>query len=717
MIKNLCFALAATFLFFSVSLANVPTLWSVNSRADVLRGDPSGVSVGPNGELTLAPRLTEAFNTGQPYIWSTAADSVGNVYIGTGGEGRVFRVTPAGAGSLFADLGEQNVTAIAIGRGSEVFAATSPDGKVYRINAAGNSEVFFEPNEKYIWSLAVMNDGSLAVATGENGKVFRVRSAGAAAAASLFYDSSELHIISLATDAQGNLIAGTDSNGLVLRIDQSGRAFALLDSPLREIHSVAVGRDGSIYALAISESVSTATPEASPTPASRTVTADKALPTAQPTPEKSRYDLSAAKSAVYRIAANGANEVIWSSGTVVGFSLLPLPGGGGVHIGTSDKGRIYTISDSAKEQLTVQTGAGQVSTLLQAGNTVIAGGSNQGVLYRLGPDTVAQGTYDSPVLDARSSADWGRIWWRAEGNVTIETRSGNTEEPGETWTAWEPVRGETTAGKINSPSARFVQWRATLRSGTPAAALREVTLAFVPTNIAPEITSLTGLPANVGLAPNPPIQIDPNIETSGMDPAIFGIPNQAPPPRRVYQKGAAAFQWTAEDRNGDTLVYDVYLKEVRDRDFVKIRSGIAENFITIDGTSLADGRYLIKVVARDSVQNSASRVLSGERISEPFDVDNTQPRVTVVGQPTVANGRARVIFVAVDGAGYLVKAEASIDGGPWMPVAAEDGLTDGPNERFIVETAVPANVVSSIVLRVFDSAGNIGNARALINRQ
>ncbi|HMS08218.1 MAG TPA: hypothetical protein PKE66_01940 [Pyrinomonadaceae bacterium] len=716
MIKNLCFALASILFFVAVSSANVPKLWSVNSRADVLKGEPNGVSVGANGELTLAPRLTEAFNTGQPYIWSSAADAVGNIYVGTGGEGRVFRVTPAGAGSLFADLGEQNVTAIAIGRGGEVYAATSPDGKVYRINAAGNAEVFFEPTEKYIWSLAVMNDGSLAVATGENGRIFRVRSAGAAAPPSLFYDLSELPIFSLAADQQGNLIAGTDSNGLVLRIDQNGKAFALLDSPLREVHSVAVGRDGSIYALAISESVSTATPAASPTPEPRTVTTDKASPAAQPTPEKSRYDLSAAKSAVYRIGANGANEVIWSSGTVVGFSLLPLPGGGGVHLGTSEKGRVYKISDSADEQLVVQTGAGQVSTLLQAGNAVIAGGSNQGVLYRLGPDAVAQGTYESPVLDARSSADWGRVWWRSEGNVTIETRSGNTEEPGETWAAWEPVRGETTAGKVNSPSARFVQWRATLRSGTPAATLREVTLALVPANIAPEITSLIGLPANVGLAPNPPIQIDPNIETSGMDPAIFGIPNQVPPPRRVYQKGAAAFQWTAEDRNGDALVYDVYLREVRDRDFVKIRSGISENFITIDGTGLADGRYIIKVVARDSAQNAAARALAGERTSEPFDVDNTQPQVTIAGQPTLANGRARVIFTAMDGAGYLIKAEASIDGGPWMPVAAEDGLTDGPNERFIVETAIPATGSSSVVLRVFDSAGNIGNARALINR-
>ncbi|MBK9164075.1 MAG: hypothetical protein IPM21_09190 [Acidobacteria bacterium] len=716
MIKSLCLALAANFLFAISLSANVPTLWTVNSRADVLRGEPNGVSVGANGSLTLAPRLTEAYNTGQPYIWSTAADAAGNIYVGTGGEGRIFRVTPAGAGSLFADLGEQNVSAIAVGRSGEVFAATSPDGKVYRITSAGNAEVFFEPNEKYIWSLAVMSDGSLAVATGENGKVFRVRSAGAAAAASLFYDSSELHIISLAADAQGSLIAGTDSNGLVLRIDTSGRAFALLDSPLREVHSVAVGRDGSIYALAINESISTATPEASPTPVSRTVTIEKTATVTPPTPEKSRYDLSAAKSAVYKIAASGANEVIWSSGTVVGFSLLPLPGGGGVHLGTSDKGRIYSISDSAEEQLVVQTGAGQVSTLLQAGNAVIAGGSNQGVVYRLGPETVAEGRYESPVLDARSSADWGRIWWRAEGNVTIETRSGNTEEAGETWSTWEPVRGETMAGRITSPAARFVQWRATLRSGGTPAALREVTLAFVPANIAPEITSLTGLPANVGLAPNPPIQIDPNIETSGMDPAIFGIPNQPPAPRRVYQRGAAAFQWTAEDRNGDSLLYDVHIKEVRDRDFVRIRSGIPETFITIDGTSLADGRYIIKVVAKDSVQNAPARVLSGERTSEPFDVDNTQPSVTVVGQPTVANGRARVVFSARDAGGYLRKAEVSVNGGPWMPIAADDGLTDGPEERFTVESAVPTSGVSSVVLRVFDSAGNIGNARALINQ-
>ena len=49
-------------------------------------------------------------------------------------------------------------------------------------------------------------------------------------------------------------------------------------------------------------------------------------------------------------------------------------------------------------------------------------------------------------------------------------------------------------------------------------------------------------------------------QSSGLDPAIFGIPNAAIPPRRVYQRGATSLQWTAEDRNGDKLVYDVYYK-------------------------------------------------------------------------------------------------------------------------------------------------------------
>src|SRR2546423_14632011 len=94
------------------SLAAEPSVWSVNSRAEVLRGDARGVSIAQDGTISLAPKLTEVFKTGQQYIWSSAVDRDGNTYLGTGGEGKIFKVGPDGSGSQFADLAGMNVSAM-----------------------------------------------------------------------------------------------------------------------------------------------------------------------------------------------------------------------------------------------------------------------------------------------------------------------------------------------------------------------------------------------------------------------------------------------------------------------------------------------------------------------------------------------------------------------------------------------------------------------------
>ena len=170
------FCLAA-FFAFNIFAAG-PAVWSVNSRAEVMRGDAHGVSIDESGAITLAPKLTEVYRTDQPYIWSSVVDDAGSIYLGTGGDGKIFKVDAAGKGSLFTDLTELNVSALAIGRSGELYAATSPDGKVYRVDASGKADVYFDPKQKYIWSLAVLPDGSLAVGTGENGRLYKVRSAG-----------------------------------------------------------------------------------------------------------------------------------------------------------------------------------------------------------------------------------------------------------------------------------------------------------------------------------------------------------------------------------------------------------------------------------------------------------------------------------------------------------------------------------------------------------
>ena len=155
----------------SAGYAGQPVIWETSGRAELLKGDARGVSISDTGMLMLAPRLTEIFNTEQAFVWSSAVDGQGNVYLGTGHDGKIYRVSPEGRGALLYDAAELDVTSLTTGRDGAVYAGTSPDGKVYRIAADGRAEVFFDPADKYIWSLAVLNDGSLAVGTGDNGGV------------------------------------------------------------------------------------------------------------------------------------------------------------------------------------------------------------------------------------------------------------------------------------------------------------------------------------------------------------------------------------------------------------------------------------------------------------------------------------------------------------------------------------------------------------------
>src|SRR5262249_12453417 len=154
--------------------------------------------------------------------------------------------------------------------------------------------------------------------TGDKGKLYRVSSAGAKPESSILVDTNQTHIMSLAVTAQGDLIAGTDPGGLVLRVSPDGKAFALLDASLREMHAVAPPSDGSVYCRGLA-GVAATTRATTTTAAARTdaaaaaaaitpaVTAadETAAAAAQPSPTRSRSDLTNARTAVFRILPDG----------------------------------------------------------------------------------------------------------------------------------------------------------------------------------------------------------------------------------------------------------------------------------------------------------------------------------------------------------------------------------------------------------------------------
>jgi hypothetical protein len=237
----------------------------------------------------------------------------------------------------------------------------------------------------------------------------------------------------------------------------------------------------------------------------------------------------------------------------------------------------------------------------------------------------------------------------------------------------------------------------------------------LPRNVAPEVLSINVLPIGVGLQQIAQVGKDPNVESSGLDPSLFGPVAQAPP-RRFYQRGARSFQWQAEDRNNDTLEYSIYYRALNEQTFRLLKDNLPDNFYTIDGATLADGRYVIKVVVSDAPDNPPGQKLSSERLSEPIDIDNTPPVVKVMGQPQITRDAVRVMFAVEDATGKIKKADASFNGAAWAPVFQDDGIADSGQEVYTVEFSSLGPGEHTISLRSFDSSGNVGTLSITVRR-
>lgn len=712
---------AATVFHPPSALAGGTQYWELQGQANYLRGEAQGISISREGRIMLSPRFDETFNTSQAFVWSIATDRQGNIYLGTGHEGKLFKVETNGTGKLLFDAEELDVTALATDDDGNLYAGTSPNGKVYRITPQGQSSVFFDPEDTYIWAL-IHHSGSLYVGTGGKGKVYTVAKTGTAR---VLADTKETNITSMSLDTKGDLIVGTDPSGLVLRITPQGNQFAIHDSSAREIHDLVVTNDGTMYALGISQrgepqpaTLQAPTPSPQPSVVSSTGNVTVTITSSDLTSQSliSDPDTQSFNSAVYRISPAGAVETLWTTTSFSSFCLA-LDRQGNLLVGTNDKGRVYLLDERGNTTLLAQSSEGQISNLMPLGQSILATTSNLGKLFRLGAEQVAQGTYSSPVFDTRFVSQWGTVVWRNQtGTVEVQTRTGNTEMPDDTWSPWSA--SYTNGGKITNPPARFIQFRLTLKpagSDRVGAQIEGVRVAYLPQNIKPSITSLEVMQSGVALQEVPQQPVDPGILSSGLDPSLFGFSSSIPP-RRVFQRGVRSLQWTAQDPNGDQLVSSIHYRSATENAWKQLAANLSSNYYTIDADALPDGHYAFKVVVSDSPANPEGRALQDERITDPVLIDNTTPLVRP--SPPRTNGRrVEIDFSVEDATSNISRTEFSIDGGRWQLIFPLDGIADSPSERFTVKADFTSPGEHTITLRAYDGNTNVGSSKVTITIQ
>jgi hypothetical protein len=712
--------------------AVTPQFWEIRTYDDFRKGKLSDLSLTSDDELILAPRFDMVFNTEQTLVASAVADSKGNIYLGTGHDGKIFKVDPAGKGALLVDLPELDVLALAVDSKDTLYAGTSPDGRVYKIEN-GAAKEFFDPKTKYIWSMVFDKQGRLLVGTGDKGVIYRVAPNGTG---TTFYDTDESHIMSMAIDRDGNLIAGGDPKGYVYRISPEGKAFVLYDSGLREIHAVAIAPNGTIYAAAMTGE-STAAPAASSAPATTsgnaqpgiTVTINSAEPqdiqvvepldtvsadTPRSQTRRGASDANA-QSAILEILPDGVVNTLWRSKDEMVFSVLPHDGK--LLFSTGAKGRIYSLEGPKNTTLMLESTEEQTTRLLEVGNRLYATSSNIGKLFRIGDTLATSGTYESTVKDTDSVSSFGKLSWKSGMGDLIEvsTRTGNTGTPDKTWSDWQRV---DSTGATSSPKARFIQWKAVLKSDRARSPrLSSVKVPFLQQNFRPEVTSIDLLPSGVLLQKTPlntGNNFNPNDPATIRANARAGQPRILPlPPRRIPQRGAQSFQWNATDKNQDTLSYDIYYRADTERTWKLLKRDLEDNFYTISSDTLPDGTYVVRVVASDQPSNPPEIALKGEMESRPFTIDNTPPVVTM-SLERIENKKVRVAIEAVDQTSTLSQAEVAVDTGDWRPVFPKDGIIDSKSESFsfLSGDLVPGEHV--IAFRVYDQNDNAGMGKLVV---
>ena len=639
-----------------------------NSQEGFANGELKNVSTTSDGHVLLSPLVEKLAGTDELYIWSLATDNKGNLYAGTGNEGKIYKVTGKKL-SLLYDSPELEIQSLAVDKDDNVYAGTSPGGLIYKISPNGNVSTFCDLQDSHVWSLAIDDKGNLYAGTGDEGKIYRITAGGKI---TCLYDSNQSHILCLILDKDNNLYAGSEPDGIVYRITPQAKVSVLYDADETDIHTLALDKNNNIYA-------GTASGDTIP---------DKAKETHHQDNLPQNADQETILNSIYRIAPSGYISRLFRTKHLI-ICIFP-DSAGNIYVGTGNEGLIYRISQDEKIETLFKTDELQVLSMVNKGENLLFGTGNMGHIYTIEKRYSGEGFLTSSVHDTFFMSHWGRISWNDSSpkgtRISFRTRTGNTQKPDDTWSEWSRVYSESSGQEIESPQARFVQYQAHLETNIDFSSpvLQDVTICYLTTNQPPEMSSLK-------------IEGYKIREKSGME------------GKKRIIKGEKKADWKAKDPNNDSLIYNIYYRGAREKNWKVLKEDVKKNSYCWDSVSFPDGYYLLKIVASDKPDNPPGKAMCCEKITEPFLVDNTPPHINDL---KIAQG-INVRGIACDNISRILLIEYSLDGGKWIQIFPEDDIFDSKSESFSFSLPPLSSGEHTVVVKITDAEGNVGTEKTI----
>jgi hypothetical protein len=660
---------------------------------DWLGAEAKGIRVGADGRLRLAPNLRKVGQLSDGVVWCAIPDGSGGIYLSAGTEGRLFHflngqmkpLTQVKGGIVFAMAR----------MGPDLIVAPTGEGKLYRVNPAGDIKPFADIEAKLAWAIQVQGNEVVVAGGGEKGAVLVLAREGSSR--KLVELPDETSFTAMLPDGQGGYFLGTHGRGQVVRYTGmlgGDRLENLVATGFEEVRALAL-QDGVIYA-GVNNGLATRF--------SSGALERREAYLAEPAPT--------AKCAVVRVDRQGVPETLWQSSQAQVFTLATW--NGQLLVGTGNRSRIFGIPLADRERALdpfcalQDLGTAQATAFLPLGNDLVVVASNPAELHILSQAQATEGTLDGKVLKGNPIADWGRAYLDVEQpvgtKVELQFRVGNTETPDTSWTPWTPplLSGE----RPNLRMARFAQFRLRLSStrGGATPVVEGLRVHWANRNLPPMWENVEVMPPGVVItrqAPPDDIGIERvPFETQKLIPAMaYGGAE-----KRSFRRGAQAFVFKVADANGDQLSYRIRLLPETGAP-IELEKAWKEKFFTFDTLPVPDGRYRLEVVATDAPSQAFNAALASTWRTAPFWVDHTPPVISEL-TATTEGENLRIRFTAKDATSPLKEAAVSADGDGWLQIVPEDRVFDNLEEHF--EVLIPKDRIRGdrVMVRVVDLHNN-----------
>ena len=672
-------AVIAAMMLANTVEAVTPTIWKQDTQGAFGKGEADSVSITRDGEVRLGPTLTEFGDTGEEFGWSIAQDSQDRIYVGTGSEGRVYRLS-GGTSTLLFDSPERAIFALTVAKDGTVYAGSSPGGLIYAIPPKGEPRTFARTDDQHVWVLIADDRGGLLAGTGgQAGRVLEVSSSGEVME---LLKTTDPNVTSLIQNSNGTIYAGTDQSGFIYRIE-GGESDVLYDAAEAEVKALAIAPDGRLLAGVMNSSGPSA----------------KHPPAVPNGPGRDRKKL-VGQSVIYTIRPSGSGWRLWDV-PAPSVQALSMNGDGSVTVVTGGKGQIFKLYTDGTHSLLTTVDEAQPWAFQpdgKGGGWVASSGSGQ--VFRLGSTLAQKGSLTSEPKDFSLVTRWGRLDWEGESpngtSVSFESRAGNSEIPDDTWSGWVKV----LAGEFAMRDARYAQYRMTLSgNGKQSPSVRSVTVSGLPENVEPIVIDL----AIRG----------PHEASGGNDSGGKNVGRHTPPPNEG--KDGWEITWTGADVNNDDLIYSLHFKGRKEKTWKLLEKELNGNKYLWDTESAPEGNVLIRLTVSDVPSNPEDLALSSKRVSAPFVIDHTEPVVRIDAVEVSGNGTVAVKASITDATSAVKSASYSLNSGKWKIVFPLDRIFDSKDESVSLNLSGLSSSEYTLVIRASDTRGNVGVAKQVFD--